>query len=76
MIRCWEVAYAPSIYHISDESFPENPNTFTLVYTLRTFIELKSLLFNRLSADAADLKSADLHRSWGFKSPSGHQIIY
>jgi hypothetical protein len=25
-------------------------------------------------ADAADLKSADLYRSWGFKSPSGHQI--
>ena len=25
-------------------------------------------------ADAADLKSADLNRSWGFKSPSGHQI--
>ena len=25
------------------------------------------------SADAADLKSADLNRSWGFKSPSGHQ---
>ena len=24
-------------------------------------------------ADAADLKSADLYRSWGFKSPSGHQ---
>jgi hypothetical protein len=24
-------------------------------------------------ADAADLKSADLNRSWGFKSPSGHQ---
>jgi hypothetical protein len=23
-------------------------------------------------ADAADLKSADLNRSWGFKSPSGH----
>ena len=23
---------------------------------------------------AADLKSADLYRSWGFKSPSGHQI--
>jgi hypothetical protein len=23
-------------------------------------------------ADAADLKSADLYRSWGFKSPSGH----
>jgi len=27
------------------------------------------------SADAADLKSADLYRSWGFKSPSGHHII-
>jgi hypothetical protein len=26
-------------------------------------------------ADAADLKSADLYRSWGFKSPSGHHII-
>jgi hypothetical protein len=26
------------------------------------------------SADTADLKSADLNRSWGFKSPSGHQI--
>ncbi len=25
------------------------------------------------SADAADLKSADPYRSWGFKSPSGHQ---
>ena len=25
------------------------------------------------SADTADLKSADLNRSWGFKSPSGHQ---
>ena len=25
-------------------------------------------------ADAADLKSADLNRSWGFKSPSGHHI--
>jgi hypothetical protein len=24
------------------------------------------------SADTADLKSADLNRSWGFKSPSGH----
>ena len=24
------------------------------------------------SADAADLKSADSNRSWGFKSPSGH----
>ena len=24
------------------------------------------------SADAADLKSADLYGSWGFKSPSGH----
>ncbi len=24
-------------------------------------------------ADAADLKSADPYRSWGFKSPSGHQ---
>ena len=24
-------------------------------------------------ADAADLKSADLYRPWGFKSPSGHQ---
>jgi hypothetical protein len=24
-------------------------------------------------ADAADLKSAGLHRPWGFKSPSGHQ---
>ena len=23
-------------------------------------------------ADAADLKSADPNRSWGFKSPSGH----
>ena len=23
-------------------------------------------------ADAADLKSADLNRSWGFNSPSGH----
>jgi hypothetical protein len=22
-----------------------------------------------------DLKSADLNRSWGFKSPSGHHII-
>jgi hypothetical protein len=27
------------------------------------------------SADTADLKSADLNRSWGFKSPSGHHII-
>src|SRR6187402_2011536 len=27
------------------------------------------------SADTADLKSADLNRSWGFKSPSGHQRI-
>ena len=27
------------------------------------------------SADTADLKSADLNRSWGFKSPSGHQEI-
>ena len=26
------------------------------------------------SADAADLKSADLNGSWGFKSPSGHQM--
>ncbi len=26
-------------------------------------------------ADAADLKSADPYRSWGFKSPSGHHII-
>ena len=26
-------------------------------------------------ADAADLKSADLHRSWGFKSPSGHHRV-
>jgi xylose isomerase len=26
------------------------------------------------SADTADLKSADPKRSWGFKSPSGHQI--
>ena len=26
-------------------------------------------------ADAADLKSAGLHRSWGFKSPSGHHKI-
>ena len=26
-------------------------------------------------ADAADLKSADLYRSWGFKSPSGHHKI-
>ena len=26
-------------------------------------------------ADAADLKSAGLNRPWGFKSPSGHQII-
>ena len=26
-------------------------------------------------ADAADLKSADLYRSWGFKSPSGHHRI-
>ncbi len=25
------------------------------------------------SADTADLKSADHKRSWGFKSPSGHQ---
>jgi hypothetical protein len=25
-------------------------------------------------ADAADLKSADSNESWGFKSPSGHQI--
>ena len=25
------------------------------------------------SADTADLKSADPNRSWGFKSPSGHQ---
>jgi hypothetical protein len=25
------------------------------------------------SADTADLKSADPKRSWGFKSPSGHQ---
>ena len=25
-------------------------------------------------ADAADLKFADLNRSWGFKSPSGHQL--
>ena len=27
------------------------------------------------SADTADLKSADLNRSWGFKSPSGHHRI-
>src|SRR5258707_11143104 len=27
------------------------------------------------SADTADLKSADLNRSWGFKSPSGHHKI-
>ncbi len=27
------------------------------------------------SADAADLKSAEVYPSWGFKSPSGHQII-
>jgi hypothetical protein len=27
-------------------------------------------------ADAADLKSADPNRSWGFKSPSGHQGIH
>jgi hypothetical protein len=26
-------------------------------------------------ADAADLKSADLYRSWGFKSPSGHHNL-
>ncbi len=26
-------------------------------------------------ADAADLKSADSNRSWGFKSPSGHHRI-
>ena len=28
------------------------------------------------SADTADLKSADLNRSWGFKSPSGHHLAY
>jgi hypothetical protein len=28
------------------------------------------------SADTADLKSADHKRSWGFKSPSGHQTSY
>ena len=37
---------------------------------------VKSSLEARMvkSADTADLKSADLNRSWGFKSPSGHQI--
>jgi hypothetical protein len=28
------------------------------------------------SADTADLKSADLKGSWGFKSPSGHHMCF
>ena len=31
-----------------------------------------SLYVRYLQIDTADLKSADLNRSWGFKSPSGH----
>ena len=36
---------------------------------------IREVLIARMvkSADTADLKSADLNRSWGFKSPSGHQ---
>ena len=33
-----------------------------------------SLYVSYLQRDTADLKSADLYRSWGFKSPSGHHL--
>jgi hypothetical protein len=36
------------------------------------FIKHKCLLLSSLYSDTADLKSADLKGSWGFKSPSGH----
>ena len=32
-------------------------------------------IISNIHADAADLKSADPNRSWGFKSPSGHQLL-
>jgi hypothetical protein len=35
----------------------------------------KLFFFIKIKRYAADLKSADLYRSWGFKSPSGHQKI-
>jgi len=33
------------------------------------------LIFHRLTVCLINLKSADLYRSWGFKSPSGHHRI-
>jgi len=36
------------------------------------FCKCNSLYVSYLQADTADLKSADLKGSWGFKSPSGH----
>jgi hypothetical protein len=37
-------------------------------------VDNNQFVFMVKSADTADLKSADLNRSWGFKSPSGHQV--
>jgi hypothetical protein len=39
---------------------------------IETGVSYKSFVIMVKSADTADLKSADLNRSWGFKSPSGH----
>ena len=33
-----------------------------------------SLIVHRLTVFATNLKSADSNESWGFKSPSGHQL--
>jgi|SRR5579884_1270079 len=52
---------------------PENPKAFTFSYTVRTLMWCIYIIFIALRECAADLKSADLNRSWGFKSPSGHQ---
>ena len=48
--------------------------------TLALFVNLRFLLlYSRAGmaelADAADSKSAEVHPSWGFNSPSRHQLI-
>src|SRR6202041_4210551 len=55
-------------------SFFFNDTATTEIYTLSYTTLFRSARMAKL-ADAADLKSVALRWVWGFKSPSGHQII-
>ena len=63
---------SPGRFQGQRENLKASWQTYTFTCTLSQFLKITCFICFILRANSTHLKSADLYRPWGFKSPSGH----